>query len=83
MADYQIYGGGGNNPCGAYYPAGNAPYTAPEFQSVQFETKNNKYLAAKFDASIFNPRQSGEIEFRFYLPEPDKAIEIIKSRMSK
>jgi hypothetical protein len=61
----------------------NVAYNSPEFQSIQFEAKSDKYLSAKFDASIFNPSQSGEIEFRFHLPELDQAIEIIKSRMSK
>jgi len=44
-------------------------------------TSTEKYLSAAFDASDFNPKHSGDIEFRFYLSDPNKPLGIIKSLM--
>ncbi len=60
----------------------NVPYNYPEFPSIKFEVKKNKYLCSSFDVSKFNPGQTGEVELRFRLPDPSKAMEIISSKKS-
>ena len=58
----------------------NVPYNYPGFPSISFEVRKNKYLCSSFDVSKFNPGESGEVELRFKLSDPDKAMEIISSK---
>jgi hypothetical protein len=58
----------------------HATYDDPKFKAITFKAKGSKYLSASFSASEFNPKQSGNVEIRFYLPNVAEAMEIINTK---
>ena len=58
----------------------HVPYDVPKFKSITFKVEKNKYLSASFDASEFNPEQSGHIEVRFYLPNATEVLNFLNQK---
>ena len=56
------------------------PFDSPEFKEVDFKVLKGKYLSVSFDPAVFNPKQSGRIEFRFYLRDITQAAEVLKAK---
>ncbi len=54
------------------------PFDAPQVNSVKFSCVNGKVLTVAFDPSIFNPGQSGDMEFRFHFEGAQEAYGLIR-----
>ncbi len=54
------------------------PFSEPQVNSVKLSCVNEKVLTMAFDPSIFNPDQSGDMEFRFHFDRAKEAYGIIR-----
>ena len=58
----------------------HTPYDDLKFKAITFKAEGSKYLSASFSASEFNPKHSGHLEIRFYLPNVAEALDILDSK---
>jgi hypothetical protein len=61
-------------------PIIHVPFAEPAFHSLKIRAEEDKYLSVVFDPSLFDPRQSGSTELRFYLPNVSRTAGILASR---
>ena len=58
----------------------NVPFTDERFGSMKFTVEDGK-LCVFFDASLFHPDWSGQLEFRFKTPDAQQFLDEIQERM--
>ena len=58
----------------------NVPYADERFHSMKFTVEDGK-LCAFFDASLFQPTWSGQLEFRFKTPDAQRFLDEIQKQL--
>ncbi|MEO6656469.1 MAG: hypothetical protein ABIO36_10345 [Pyrinomonadaceae bacterium] len=60
----------------------NVPYSDGRFRSMQFSIEDGPKLGVAFDASLFQPKWSGSIEYRFKTPNAEKFLDEIQKQIA-
>ena len=59
----------------------NVPYSDERFRSMKFTVEDGK-LCVFFDASLFHPEWSGQLEFRFKTPDAGRILDEIQKQLT-
>lgn len=73
ISDERIVGYGGRRQCVIDVPFGHQKIAA-----LGLSTKREKVLCISFEASEFDPQQSGDVELRFHLAKTPEAMSILQ-----
>ncbi|MDT5268759.1 MAG: hypothetical protein QOH49_945 [Acidobacteriota bacterium] len=55
----------------------NVPFTDERLRQMRFSLEGEKTLLVAFDANLFQPEWSGEIEYRFKTPKAQRFLELL------
>ncbi len=59
----------------------NVPFDDPRIREIHWSVEQPDCLLLAFDASLFQPTWSGELEIRFMTEEADELLSLIESRI--
>jgi hypothetical protein len=63
-------------------PAINVPFTDDRIRAMKFSVEDGPKLLIVFDASLFQPKWSGKLEFRFKTPDAQQFLDTIQQQIA-
>ncbi|BCM93009.1 hypothetical protein IAD21_04896 [Abditibacteriota bacterium] len=63
-------------------PMIDVPLTDERLHQMNFTVENTETLCIAFDAALFQPTWSGQLEYRFHTPQAQRFIELLPAKSS-
>ena len=60
----------------------NVPFSDERIRAMQFSVDDQSSLLVAFDASLFQPTWSGQLEYRFSTPRPQEFVDAISREVA-